>query len=510
MASELGFFQKIFASLFGSNDPEAEKKRQLKSIAKQLSKTKFRFYRANSGEVESAFAKYFFEMYKALSPIQTLFQATNPQAIKNVVIDTSLSEKQKAILEEMTDANIETLSHTMPLNELSDKIQRDINSIVAEFDNGNSEKAEDTYNKLIMFKNFCTYDFYFLLKKFDNKLREHNFASTPSFQAINGAYICDDLKNFISVAWALPFDDDWNYVLQLLKQIKGVELLSPSVWKKILARLKLLKNSHALEMMVQLISSNPAYSEEPIVSNEHVVESYITQLENQMKTSLKKIQDRQTHSKVDNILSQLFGSGAVPHLKNYDEQSSQTFEKKSLGAFTYHAPLGYLKTFLLDFTKKDLRELSDILLVRGKWASASLSAEMSNAYNRLLDISTQITEFDDSLADNVDIGLKLKTFLPRADRDKEAANIIRLTLRDVNKEAAVFINAAMADYIIYARNLKMLLEDYMKLPNSQVIINWKELQHYADQDLKLMGVNAYKKIYLFVTLLQSFQVEKTN
>ena len=37
-----GFFANLIASLFKSNNPEAEKKRKLKIIAKNLSKTKFR------------------------------------------------------------------------------------------------------------------------------------------------------------------------------------------------------------------------------------------------------------------------------------------------------------------------------------------------------------------------------------------------------------------------------------------------------------------------------------
>jgi len=81
-----------------------------------------------------------------------------------------------------------------------------------------------------MFKNFCSYDYYFLLRKFDSTLREHDFSATPAFQSIVGNYIADDLKNFISVAWALPFDDDWAPMFQLLKQTRSVEPLAPAAW----------------------------------------------------------------------------------------------------------------------------------------------------------------------------------------------------------------------------------------------------------------------------------------
>ena len=52
--STSNFFTKLFESLFGSNDPEVEKKRRLKSIAKDLSKSKYHFYKASSDEIGRA------------------------------------------------------------------------------------------------------------------------------------------------------------------------------------------------------------------------------------------------------------------------------------------------------------------------------------------------------------------------------------------------------------------------------------------------------------------------
>lgn len=507
MADSVGFFQRIFGSLFGSNDPETEKKRLLRSIAKALSKSKFHFYRINSHSVEPSMAKFFYEIYKAVSPVQQLFQSTTPNAMKNVVIDTSLSEKQKAILEELTEANIEALSSTMPVKVLEDKIHKDIDSVNQEFQNGKADEIDDLYNKLSLFRNFCTFDFYFLLRKFDSSLKEHDFAMQPHFQSISGTYILEDLKNFLAVAWVLPFDGDWNSMFTLLKRIKGTEPISPSLWKKILSRLRMLKESAVFEMMIQLISDDPLHEEAIRSSEEHIVDSYIKQLETQTNALIKKLRDKQTTTKVDSLLSQIFGAPPETTLKNYTPQNSAPFERKSLGSYLYSAPLGYLKSFLIDFAKRDMRELSDILLIRGKWAASQLSSPMSEAYNNLLDISNQIMSFDARLSEEVDVGLKLKTFLPRADRDKDAANIIRTILGDVNEEAGTIITEAGKNFIVYGRNLKALIEDYQKGEKSDIIINWRELERHSEQNLKTMTVSVYKKIYLFVTLLQNFTVE---
>ena len=65
---------------------------------------------------------------------------------------------------------------------------------------------------------------------------------------------------------------------------------------------------------------------------------------------------------------------------------------------------------LLDYVKKEIRELFDIVVIRGQW-DASLSAPMSNAYQELLKTSTEITNFDISLAEDGPLGSKIKNLL---------------------------------------------------------------------------------------------------
>ncbi len=94
--SGLSFFQKLISSIFGGNDPEAEKNRQLKIIAKNLSRSGYKFYKAGSDQVLPQFGKFFYDIYKIISPAQLFFQnQPNPNFYKNIVIDFSLTESQK-------------------------------------------------------------------------------------------------------------------------------------------------------------------------------------------------------------------------------------------------------------------------------------------------------------------------------------------------------------------------------------------------------------------------------
>ena len=131
---------------------------------------------------------------------------------------------------------------------------------------------------------------------------------------------------------------------------------------------------------------------------------------------------------------------------------------------------------------------------------------MSDAYNYLMEVSTKIAVLDSRISETSDLGSKIRTLMPRAERDKEARNIIGMTIDDINDEAAKIILNSTRHLVTYDKNLKMLLEDSVK-KHPELIMNWKEINHFAGENLKNMAIEVYKKIYLFVSLLQNFPVE---
>lgn len=501
------FFSNLFASLFNSNDPEAFKKKQLKAIAKDLSKSKFRFYKASSKEVDPSLAKFIYEVYKAVSPAQLIFENANPNALKSMVITSFMTEAQIAETECFTEAYITDMAHRMSVKEVKEQITEKFDAFKKEFDDAKLGRIDMLYTKFMLFKNFVQFDFYFFLKKFDSTLKERNFNAPPKFQAINGTYVLEDLKNFIEIAWGLPFDQDWDDMFKFLKQTRGAEVVAPGLWKKILNRIKAIKDQNIFEMLIQLFSEDPRYKSEYKTEEFFIADDYINSLKKQWEDVIYNLEKKQTAGKVESLASQIFGTSQVHKLTNYNETSGNIYERKGLGAFLYTDSLAYTKAFLLDYTKKEVRELSDILLVRGDWANTQMAKPMSEAYHDLLEVSSKISELDNRLSEQMDLGSKLKTYLPRADRDKEARNIIQIALRDANNAAAEIIMQTTKDYITYAKNLKMLLEDFVKYPKSEIILNWRDIDHFAEGQLKKMSIDAYKKIYAFVQLMQNFPVE---
>ena len=499
------FFKKLFSSFFRSSDPLAEKKRQLKLIGKAVAKSKYKFYKPSSGEITAPFAKYFYDIYKATSQAQTLFLNTqNKEIFKNWAVHFYFQEKQHEAVENLSEEKIVEGAKTLSFDQLKEKTKTDLEVLTAFFTPEVVTKIDALYTRLIVFFAFVSYDYYFLLKKFDSSIREREFSSSPRFDNINAEYITDDLKEFVSVAYAIPLDNLlWNDVFDMLKQNRGVTPITPNVWNKILARVKDIRVSNILEMLIQLSSSDPNYK---VVENpklERIAEPYYEKIKDTAEKTIKKLEKQQKDDKKSQLVVDIFGNENVIRLKNYTENNGIAFTKKRLAGYKYAAPLNYLKGFLIDYIKKDLRDFCDLVLVRGKWSTTALSSPLSDAYNALLETSDLITAFDNRLGEDGEYGTKFKNYIIRVDRDVEAQKVMTSLLDDVNTDAKDIVTESSKKLIVVGKTIKALLEDHEK-QRPEMLINWKEIDRFAEIPIKNMGVDLYKKIYLFVSLMQMY------
>lgn len=506
--SKGGFFQNLIESIFKNSGPETEKKRRLKAIAKAFSKTKYHnFYKTSTFEVMPPFAKLFYDIYKIVSPAQSLFTNNENIALyKRQIISYSLSEKQVSLLDHFEEPKIVEMSRQIPLDKLTTQIEEDLELFNREFTSERIAKTENLYKAFMLLKDFCSFDYYVLLKKFSGKIQENNFSAVPDFEKTNAEYIVDDLKDFSSVAYAL-LDERiiWDDLFEFLKATKGTDLISLNVWRKVLTKIKAIKTSQAFELMIRHISRNPSYEPDVRMPSGTLVEDYLDKVQEDAMAVISKIGYAQKESKTNSFCEQIFGTTGIQTLKNYTTTANGTFEKKELNLFEYTEPLNYLKAFILEYVKKDIRELYDVVVIRGQW-DASLSAPMSNAYQELLKTSDEITLFDAELAEEGSLGTKIKTLLPKTAHDPGAENIINRVIEDSNEQARAYLLSSTQNLVTIGKTLKQLIEDYVK-QKPVLVQNWRELERFIDHPMKEFCVNIYKKIYLFVQLMQQYLSE---
>lgn len=502
-----GFFQKLISILLKGSDPEKEKKRQLREIAKTLKKHRLKFYNPKGEEALPGMAKFFYEIYKIISPSQVLLEnAESSGALRSIIIDAFMTKEQREIMELLDEDAIRKRANQVDPKILASELKDKMVSFFAGFTSDKVNSINSLYNLLIVFLNLVGFDYYFGLKKFDSGLPERDFVYNPKFESIKAEYILEDIKDFLAV---LPgkLDSSWDELFNVLKVYKGTEIIDRGQWKKILKGLDVVRKERIFVMMIQHIDKDPKYNYSPIVNTNRIVDDYLNKIRTQTEIILQKILKERRSKKVDGLLMEIFGTTAISRMKNYTEKANLMFSKKMLGGFIYVAPANYLKAFLLDFFKRDIKKLMDLLLIRGKWATVISSQHLSDAFHSVMDVAGKLVVFDDELSDEGNKGIAFKNLTSKSDRDKNSITILRTQLKETNDTALSLITEAAQNLIVMGRSLKSILEDKDK-KDHELIINWKEIESASDLDLKVEIARVYKKIYHFVQLMQFFVKKK--
>jgi hypothetical protein len=376
-------------------------------------------------------------------------------------------------------------------------------SFFGSFDSKKVKEINGLYNQLLLLLQFVQYDYYMVLKKFDSSLMEGDQAAKPKFEPISAEYIMDDLKDFLEVAMPLDTTADWDKVLDVLQLYRGVEVISRPALKKVMQAIKEMQESELFPMIIQHVEKDPYWKPMVRIPNEKIVEAHLNALKTSTEGTMQKILTERKNLKVDQLCRQVFGTTSIVRAKHYTEQANSMYAKRMLAGYTYAAAFNYLKAFLLDYFKKDIREVvRDLLLVRGKWSSNITSQQLSDGFHQVMEAAEKAVQFDESLAEDGERGAKLKKALGRVvERDKNSITLVREGLKQVNTEAQVMINEAATGLITIAKHLKALLEDHKKT-NPELLLNWKEIEAADEEDIEQRMVAIYKRIHAFVQLMQ--------
>lgn len=504
----LSLLNRILSLLGMEPDPDREKKTLLRELKKSLVKAKGKFFVPAGDMVDVGLAKSFHEMYAVVGPTRVLLSnAVASHALKMIFIEQFLGPAQKALQDQFTEEAIRTQAKSMAPDVLATQVRENLTEFSAVLELETQRKIDARYNLFLVFMDFVEFNFYFMLKKFDSMLPEADFTYLPRWEAINGEYVVDDLKDFLTASGAVSIDADWDSLFDVLQSYKGIDVLSRTNWKKMLTSLTALRKSGVLLQLVQYLSKDPGYQPKIYQPNERIVDPYLTNLRNTVETTLNKIAIERKTDKVNSLVTQVFGTTGISRTKNYTEKANLTFQKKRIGGFTYVEPVNYLKAFLLDYYKRDIREMVNLLLVKGQWVSNALAAPMSESFHQLMEVSERLMAFDEALGEDGERGAKLKTLLIRADKDPNAQTSIKQQLKDINASARGLIVEAATHFIVIGKHLKMAIDDYAK-PKHELVLNWKQLELGTDKVLKEWMTTTYKQLYAFVQLMQFFVKEQ--
>ncbi len=505
-----GFLGKLLSVLTKASDPDKDKKKQLKEIEKQLKRHKFKFYKPKTGEALSAMAKFFYEIYSIVGPAKILLDHAEASVVlKTIIIENYLTEEQLKMKESFEDAEIRKAIENQKgdVKAVTENLKSNLVNFFSIFDNTKVQKINNTFNLMTLFLDFISFDYYFLLRKFDSRFPENDFTYSPRFEDINGEYIVEDLKDFIILIPFLGLDEEWDSLFDVLSEYKGTEIINRKNWQKVLRKNRDVRVSKIMELIIRAVDKDPSYTFTAQKPNKRIVEDYLNKLKSQVELSIQKVLKEKQNRKIEGLAKEVFGTTAISRMKNYTENANIAFSRKMLGGYTYVTPVNYLKAFLIDYCKKDIREISDILLIRGKWTTNISSQQLSDAFYGLMSATEELIAFDEQLSEEGKRGSEISKLLKRRDADKSNITLLRKMLKDINNDALRLMNTSGGHLVAIAKSFKLVYEDYNK-KRPELITNWKEIGPQFEGGVAPCLTEAYKKSYYFVQLLQMYTKKK--
>ena len=501
------FLDKILSLFVTIGDEEREKRRLLREIKKDLKK-RSKYFKVKGNTAQPALAKQFYEIYKVVGPAQVLLESLkDSKVIRSIIIENFLTPEQRILADSLSDDNIrKRCASAESLKDIKEQIKDELIQIYTFFDMPTARKINSLYSSLMIIQDFIRFDYYFLLKKFDSLLPERDFKYNPRFDSINGEYILDDLKDFDLVLPMMKESEEWDIILDVLSQYRDMEVISREGWKKALHIVKELKKTRTIELIIKVLDEKPDYKVLPESYSYEIVEDFLSDIKRTAEQALMDIFGERKKNQRDSLLVNIYGTTSVVRMKNYTDKANMAFSKKVDGGYILVEPLNFLKAFLLDYYKGAIRQLVDRLLITGKWSSNIASQQFSESYHQLMNLTDELLQFDLSLAEDTDLGAKLKRLVRAADRDRNAVDAMRSVLKLINSQASHILSDSVQHILTIGKNLKRCYDDY-RSPKHELIVNWKEIEMLSEEPLANQMSELYKKIYYFLQLMQYYLKE---
>ena len=502
-------FERLFSSLLGGNDTERQKRRQLKIIAKRLSRSRYKYYKPRTELALPGLARFFLDIYKVIGPAQKLLHnARESKALQQIVIEHFFTDEQRAMRENLYEESLRELAESKEPKELAAAAKAQLQQFYASFETATIRRINAASQLMQRMFDLVSFDYFFVLRKFDGSFPEDGFNASPKFDAINATYVCDDLKDFLEVLQPLPKTGDWDAVLEILKEYRNVDVVNRSAWKKLLGTLDSVRRSDVLADIVRHAEKDPWF--EPAERGIHAggIEPYLEKVKHETESVIQAIMLERRKQRLDKLCMEVFGTTAISRSKNYTQKVSEMISARAQTSYRHTDAINYLKAFLIDYFKKDIRELQDMLVVRGQWADSNDEQELSSAFHRLMDISSEIIQFDDSLGDEGELGMKLRRSIGRSvASDPGTQKLVIQTVDEINARAESLVNMSAQNLIQIGKTLKGLIDDFGKR-KPEILLNWREIEGLSEQPIQDRMVAVYKQIYFFIQLLQLYQKKK--
>jgi hypothetical protein len=493
-------------SIFSGDGADPEKRILSKVISRDISQNRYaKLYRIRTEELEPAFACYFYDIYKTVYPARLfLRRAKNKVELQRFAAEIFMDEAAIAAERRLSEALVEEREGAVPPADQIRRLKADLACFSGAFDGVKKAAADQCYNLIEIFSGFVNFDFPLLLRKFDPKLEEGNPAYKPRFESVRAEHLTGELQTFLACSASVIPGEDWDTVLNVFKAANGgTELIPPDRWNKLINKLQDIRAANILTLIIEYTIKDPLWELKPKKDESAAAVTWIEAKKAEAEKLIGAMSGALRQSQIADLAKTIFTAADSVRLRYYNRERDTRYLKKDLNGLVYAPGLNYLTAFIQDYVNKEIKDLCDLLLIRGQWTSNALSMDMSGNYHDLAALEEDIAVFDGSLAEDGALGIRLKTSMLRVDRNPYQAAYINTILNGINAEALDILRSAGDLLDSLTKHFKDLAGDCIRIPH-ELLFNWKELELFSKDPLPQRIEGAYKKTRLFSQMIRLY------
>ncbi len=509
-SGELSFIQKILSLFGGGNSDERIKQNKLKEINKSLGSSKYKFYNFKKELVTPEFGQFLYDIYKNSMPLKDPFNVKKGAGtIKNILLEVFSTKKQIELKNSLDIMTLEKkIRESKDRKKVIEDIKKTISAYISSFDSELVRQINQAYNLIMDLSNLINYDWYIMVHKFDQSITEGSSNYKPKFEAITDKYVSEDIISINDYLYSIDFNSDFKNIYTYLNSFSEGNGLSEYL-KKLIAMFKGVKKDDNFLKLVKLVTKEPYFKPKIFKSDSKIVQEYLKGFQQEIQGNIQNVINIINKEKVNAILLDIFGTSNIIRLKNYTARLDDMITSRGLAeSFKYIEPMNFLKAFLLDICKGEIKPRVDMLIIKGTWVTNEESTEYSELLESFNKITEKVLEFDNKCADDDIYGREVRKVMVVVKQDQKI-NVANRAVNMIDSAALDIIVESVSIFSNLVNKLNILLDDYTQKP-PRIVTNFHKIKWEFPEEFDVEFNTYLKKTASFLTVMKVYAKDATK
>ena len=501
-----GFFTRLLSFIVGHEVGSANKGTKiLKSIQKQLNKSGYKFFNLKKDLINAQFAKFVYQVYSAVAPLREFFiQNTQDEFYAAQLLNYSLNADQHELVAKLSSQSIQVLATKIELKSLAEQGMNFFVALRDGLENEKSAEINDTYNALVLLKQFCVIDYYAGLRKFHGVFRENSFEEIPHFDAVPNEYMKEFVIDFLTATSLLLSVQDWGNVFAFLKNLSGIEDQAFLRLKQQIAVLHSMENSRVFVGMIKLVSHDPDAELQENTSSKNIVKPYLEGIYQEFRSTVEEIHHKRVIESQKKLVDDVFAGHALVPLKFYNEKENEKYVESDAHYFEHCNAFLYLNSFFALYFREEFTKFIENFEIIAQCNRPNYISDFTSLYHELNEMQAAVTELDTKLDTKFAEGYKLNSLYLRLGVNDSIVANFNMEIDSINMKVRAIIERSL-------KALQKILVFYDEMIHERsrgtfdIISNWDELNNKFENGCLPLLKRTKNHISTFLALMKNFR-----